>query len=248
MAPPRGQNLTAQRLVCRYVVVVADFFLLFAVWRFLTYLLPLHRHRHSTFNLSSRRKKRVVFKSSRVACIFWYHFHRGYIYFFFLVDPCPCSCFSFFFPSMCSLSDASMFSFSFFFLFQALFYHPQANLHQPVPLRPCQAFPQNQHPEQNARQHKRWISPSPRPHLFHPSTPPQTNPWANFFWKNSRRLRNRRPWIPHRRSPRASRQRRQRSQSQENNTTPFTACYSRRRRAGYLDQSYNCVWWCFAED
>jgi hypothetical protein len=56
-------------------------------------------------------------------------------------------------------------------------------------------------------------------------------------------LPDRRPGIPHGRSPRASRQRRQGSQSQTHHASPFAACHPRRRRARHVDPRNDRIRW-----
>ena len=78
-------------------------------------------------------------------------------------------------------------------------------------------------------------------------TPPCSHPTNQLPpLHHSRRLRNRRPRIPDRRSPRAGRQRGQRPESQAHHAPPPAARDPWRRGAGYVDPSHHRVWRCAA--
>ena len=82
----------------------------------------------------------------------------------------------------------------------------------------------------------------PQPHLLNFNAPKANQ--SLFSTTNSRRLRNRRPRIPHGRSPRTRRQRGQRPQSQAHHPSPPATRHPRRRRARYLDPCHDRVWRC----
>jgi hypothetical protein len=78
----------------------------------------------------------------------------------------------------------------------------------------------------------------------HKAPPAHHYPPKDAHRRKGLHLPDRCPRIPHSRSPRARRQRRQGSQSQTYHASPFAARHPRRRRAGHADPRDDCIRWC----